>query len=42
MALELVKGKYLVFVDSDDWIDRDMLEEYRAILRALTTPSFSL
>ena len=32
MALELVKGKYLVFVDSDDWIDRDMLEEYRDLI----------
>ena len=31
-ALGLVKGKYLVFVDSDDWIDSDMLEVYRDLI----------
>lgn len=31
-ALGLVKGKYLVFVDSDDWVESDMLEVYRDLI----------
>ena len=31
-ALDLVKGEYICFIDSDDWVDVDFLEElYKAI-----------
>ena len=28
VALDVIKGKYLTFVDSDDWIEPDMLEHF--------------
>ena len=34
-ALDIVKGEYICFVDSDDWVETDYLEElYKAIIKA--------
>ena len=31
-ALGFVRGQYIIFVDSDDWVDSDMLEVYRDLI----------